>query len=198
MTTIGLIRHGITDWNESNRAQGWTDIPLNDNGHRQADAIARRLSSEHWDLIFSSPLARARQTAEAIGKALSMNKIEHDDRLKEIYCGLIEGTTEEERLQQWGADWRSQDLGMEPYAEVAKRGIAWLHDISNTFAEQRILVISHGALIGLTLQHLLPSQYPSTHIDNASLTMLSRQHNKWTCSIYNCTDHFNRSIHYHP
>ncbi|RJE89806.1 histidine phosphatase family protein [Paenibacillus sp. 1011MAR3C5] len=194
MTTIGLIRHGITDWNECNRAQGWTDIPLNERGYSQAQAIAQRLSAEHWDIVFSSPLARARQTAEAIRKAIRINIIEHDDRLKEINCGLIEGTTEEDRLRQWGADWRSQDLGMEPYAEVAKRGITWINEISHIYANKRILVISHGAWIGLTLQHLLPAEYPSTHIDNASLTLLSQQHNQWRCTLYNCTDHFLESI----
>ncbi|MGE6575021.1 histidine phosphatase family protein [Paenibacillus xylanexedens] len=53
-TTIGLIRHGVTEWNTLSKAQGISDIPLNEEGIEQATALAKRLSSEEWDVIFSS------------------------------------------------------------------------------------------------------------------------------------------------
>lgn len=62
MTTIGLIRHGVTDWNELGMAQGITDIPLNQAGFKQAEALAKRVSKDCWDIVFSSPLKRALQT----------------------------------------------------------------------------------------------------------------------------------------
>lgn len=102
MTTIGLIRHGITDWNELGKAQGITDIPLNQAGLRQVEAIAKRVSQERWDMVFFSDLTRAFQTSEMICASLGIDSMITDVRVREIDCGLIEGTTEEERILQWG------------------------------------------------------------------------------------------------
>ncbi|GFN33546.1 histidine phosphatase family protein [Paenibacillus xylaniclasticus] len=101
-TTIGLIRHGVTEWNNLGKAQGISDIPLNGEGIQQATALANRLSSEEWDMIFSSNLTRDRQTAEIIQQSLGISSILVDERNREINCGLIEGTTEEERISNWG------------------------------------------------------------------------------------------------
>lgn len=72
MTRIGLIRHGSTAWNKEGRIQGHTDNPLDEEGLQQAEAIAERLSGEHWDYIYSSDLLRARQTAEVIAAKLGL------------------------------------------------------------------------------------------------------------------------------
>lgn len=68
MTLIGLIRHGVTDWNYEYRAQGQVDIPLNDEGRRQAELLSKRMENEEWDYIYSSDLSRALETAEIIGR----------------------------------------------------------------------------------------------------------------------------------
>jgi len=124
ITTIGLIRHGVTDWNNLGRAQGISDIPLNEEGVKQTKALANRLSKEKWDLIISSNLLRARQTAELIQKSLGTASVFTDERIREINCGLIEGTTEDERVARWGVNWREQDLGMEEIQIVAERASA--------------------------------------------------------------------------
>jgi len=188
-TTIGLIRHGVTEWNNLGKAQGISDIPLNEEGIKQATALANRLSIEEWDIIFSSNLTRARQTAEIIRQSLGVALVFTDERIREINCGLIEGTTEEERVARWGVNWREQNLGMEDFQVVAKRGITFLEELIVEHADKRILIISHGALIGLSLQHLLPQRFPKTHIDNISLTILTHINNDWACQLYNCTKH---------
>lgn len=187
-TTIGLIRHGVTEWNNLSKAQGISDIPLNEEGIEQASALAKRLSSEEWDVIFSSNLTRARQTAEIIQQCLAV-PVFTDERIREINCGLIEGTTEEERITRWGANWREQNLGMEDFKVVAKRGLAFLEKLIMEYVDKRILVISHGAFIGLSLQHLLPQHFQKTYIDNTSVTILTHTNNKWACQLYNCTKH---------
>lgn len=189
MTTIGLIRHGITEWNLLNKAQGLSDIPLNETGRKQAAVLGGRLVKEEaWDLIISSDLSRAAETAEIIGRAIQVPVL-LESRLRENDCGLIAGTTEEMRCEKWGSNWRELDLGMESFEEVGKRGAEFLEEAVRTYAGKRILIVSHGALIGLTLQQLLPEQFPDTHMENTSVTILEHEEGKWGCPLYNCTKH---------
>lgn len=188
-TTVGLIRHGVTEWNSLGKAQGISDIPLSEEGTKQAIALANRLSGEEWDIIFSSNLTRAMQTAEIIRKSLGTGAVFTDERIREINCGLIEGTTEDERIVRWGVNWREQNLDMEDFQMVAKRGLSFLKEQIVEHAEKRILIVSHGALIGLSLQNLLPQQFKKTNIDNTSLTILTYTNNDWACQLYNCTKH---------
>lgn len=190
MTIIGIVRHGITEWNLKHIAQGSADVPLNDTGRVQATAIAERLSAEEpWDMIVSSDLARAKETAEIISEKLALPISFFDTRLREMSGGQIEGTTEEQRLEKWGADWRQLDLGMETKEAVAKRGVEFIEDISAKFAGKRILMVSHGALIGSTLKEILPERFKKTNLENTSLTILEYRDSKWDCSLYNCVKH---------
>jgi 2,3-bisphosphoglycerate-dependent phosphoglycerate mutase len=192
MTTIGLIRHGITEWNSLGKAQGVSDIPLNEIGRNQATNIGDRLSlEEQWDMIITSDLSRAFETAKIIGSKIGLPISHTDERVREINCGQIEGTTEEQRVRKWGSEWRNLELGMENFEDVSKRGIDFLKDIVCTYKGKRILVVSHGALIGLTLQKLLPQKFQQTYIDNTSITILSHIEDKWDCTLYNCTRHLN-------
>lgn len=190
MTTFGLIRHGITEWNVQSKAQGISDIPLNRIGIKQAQALADRLVlEEKWDVIIASDLLRAKQTAQIIANNLKISALVIDERIREIICGEIEGTTEEERLQKWGSNWRELDLGMEKFEDVSKRGLEFLTESATTYKDKHVLIVSHGALIGLTLQRLLPEKFPSTYIENTSITILEIIENKWNCTLYNCTNH---------
>ncbi|MDP5275426.1 histidine phosphatase family protein [Chengkuizengella axinellae] len=189
MTTIGLIRHGITDWNIEEKAQGHSDIPLNEKGRIQAQRVATRLLNENWDMLISSNLSRAGETAQIIGKTLNIPTLLYDERLREINCGKIEGMTEEERVSKWGINWREADIEMEHYNDVALRGEFVLKEIINSFNGKKVLVVSHGALIGLTLQKILPLQFPKTYIDNTSITILTYINQTWKCPLYNCTNH---------
>jgi len=189
MTRIGLIRHGITDWNHLGKTQGVSNMPLNDEGISQADKLGNRLSKEEWDLIISSDLVRAKETAEIIAGKMNVPIHSFDKRIREINCGRIEGTTEEERVIRWGTNWRDLDLGMERFELVAKRGIDFIDEISNVHKDKKVLVVSHGALIGLTLQHLMPEKFPTTYIENTSITILQKSEGEWDCKLYNCTQH---------
>ncbi|MCR8644419.1 histidine phosphatase family protein [Paenibacillus sp. N1-5-1-14] len=188
MTRVGLIRHGITDWNIERRAQGHTDIPLNSEGLNQAEKLAKRLMSEPWDVIYSSDLSRAYLTAQKIADHKGM-KITADQRLREMYCGLIEGTIEEDRINKWGADWRSLDLDIEKDEEVATRGYKVFTDIAANHPNQNVLIVSHGALIGFSLKKLIPHVNTQAHLGNTSLTILTSTNNEWDCERYNCTEH---------
>ncbi|WP_201714638.1 histidine phosphatase family protein [Rossellomorea arthrocnemi] len=190
MTTIGLIRHGITEWNTLGKAQGVSDIPLNEIGRKQASDMGDRLSQEEkWDMIITSDLSRAIETAKIIGSKIDLPISHTDERVREINCGEIEGTTEEERVKLWGGKWHHLELGMEKFEDVSNRGRDFLEDIVCTYKGKRILVVSHGALIGLTLQQLLPQKFQKTYINNTSITILNNTEEKWDCILYNCTKH---------
>lgn len=68
MTRLILVRHGQSTWNAQGRIQGWADPPLDDTGQEQARRLAQRLAAEEHTIsaLYSSPLLRARQTAEAL------------------------------------------------------------------------------------------------------------------------------------
>lgn len=188
MTQIGFIRHGITDWNIEKRAQGQTDIPLNETGRKQAKALANRLQHEHWDVMYSSDLSRAAETANIVAQALGLT-VHTDKRLREMSCGLLEGTTVEERIEKWGADWNQLQLGVESDDAIAQRGLSFIEYINQRYPNQKILIVSHGAYVGKTLKKLIPHVDTEEHLHNTSLTILHFQNNNWDCSLYNCVKH---------
>lgn len=89
---IYLIRHGETDWNVKRLLQGRTDIPLNQKGLDLANITAKGLKDVPFDIIFTSPLQRAKETALAIADGRDVEVVE-DARLIEISFGGYEGTS---------------------------------------------------------------------------------------------------------
>jgi broad specificity phosphatase PhoE len=85
-----LIKHGETDWEAEKKVLGIEDVPLNERGKKQAELLARRLSRENFKSIYSSPLERARYTAELIAKDFNL-EVQYQDDLKEFNFGKIAG-----------------------------------------------------------------------------------------------------------
>ena len=187
---IGLIRHGETEWNAVGRIQGQTDISLNEAGIRQARALAARLKAEDrvWDAVVSSDLKRARETARILADALGIPLLPPDPRIRERSFGLAEGTTEEERLRRWGADWRSRDVGQESDDSVQKRGLAFIADWQARSPEIRLLVVSHGSILAVLLRALC-SDLEDRRIGNMSLSILESAGSDWRVLLQNCSKH---------
>jgi probable phosphoglycerate mutase len=151
-----LIRHGETDWNREGRYQGRTDVPLSAEGQRQVAALATRLATTPIALAVSSPLARARVTAEAIVSARGI-PLGFDPRLVEISHGQWEGKlaseveqTHPELLRQWKTE-PDGDLAAGPDAEslgeVTARAWAALADVASRLrSDQTALVVAHDAV----------------------------------------------------
>lgn len=91
MTEICLVRHGQTDWNFQEIIQGREDIPLNEVGKKQASQSAAALQAEAWDVIISSPLIRAQETAKEIAEATGLQSILLDERFVERNFGEASG-----------------------------------------------------------------------------------------------------------
>ena len=84
-----VVRHGTTAWNEEGKVQGITDIPLSQKGIEEAELLKKEIDNLHFDVVISSPLIRARQTAKIlVGNTLPINT---DDRIRERDWGFNEG-----------------------------------------------------------------------------------------------------------
>lgn len=188
MTKIALIRHGSTAWNKEKRAQGSSDIPLDEEGKTDARKLAARLHKETWDVLYSSPLERAKQTAEYISDKVGL-AIQFDSRIVEASGGQIEGTTEPERIEKWGEDWRSLDLGIETPGSVVSRGMSFIDDVLEKHKGKKVIVVSHGALISHLLRELDSGNVKDEHMKNTSLSEIHLRDDQWFCDRFNCTIH---------
>ena len=141
MTTLLLIRHGETDWNAEGRLQGHTDRPLSDYGRRQAQQLGDQLKNEELEdegleAIYSSDLARARETAEIVGERLGL-PVGLDADLREKDWGNWEGLTSVERD-------RVEFVGESTEAHQ-ERTLRALRRLSERHpGDARILVVTHG------------------------------------------------------
>jgi broad specificity phosphatase PhoE len=133
--TVVLTRHGLTDRSEPEQHLGQhIDISLNAAGRRQADSLSRRLAAVRFDRVISSPLFRAQETAEILGRGA---RVETDPRLKEMDYGAWEGQTYEQIEASDGAFRREWELapdrlacpGGEAGNDVAERVRAFLDDL---------------------------------------------------------------------
>ncbi len=193
LTTICLVRHGETDWNYTRRYQGWTDIPLNAVGLEQAEVVARAIGNERWDAIVSSPLARAKATADAIAQALGIDEIEEDGDLRERGYGEAEGLTLEEREAKWqGADWP----GLEPWETMAARAMGAIDRIVGRHAGERVLVVCHGGLINAVLTAVSGGEHGSgiTIILNTARTTILHDGAGWTLETVTDASHLELAL----
>jgi glucosyl-3-phosphoglycerate phosphatase len=158
-----LVRHGETDWNAEERAQGHADVPLNAVGHAQAETVAHALATFEPTRLWSSDLARALQTAEHVSTATGL-VVEPDARLREYDVGKRSGLTLVEfaaTYPQEYAAWESEDRsrlvpGEETTEQVRDRVVPALSDclVSLGPGETGIVVL-HGACLKVGLFGLL-------------------------------------------
>lgn len=192
MTTIGFIRHGVTAWNKEGRAQGTTDVPLDDEGVLMAERVAERMEKEQWDIIYTSHLIREKRTAEIIAEKKPSIDFRVDKRLGEIGGGIIEGTTENERVVKWGQNWREQEMGFEKEEVIIARGMSFIEDIKKAHKGKKILVVSHGGFLARILYALIPDGEFSKDIGNTSLTIVELQDEANHCHLFNCMKHLEK------
>ena len=151
-TTILLARHGETDWNRERRVQGHTDRPLNEVGRAQARALADRLAAEPIEAVYSSDLARARETAHIVAEPRGLTVVAVPE-LREKNFGTWEGLTDEEIVARFpeaaGGQWGDGETSEQVAARIlrALRGIAAAHPAGH------VLVVSHGGALRAVLRH---------------------------------------------
>ncbi|MCF3140646.1 histidine phosphatase family protein [Paenarthrobacter sp. AR 02] len=166
-TTFALVRHGQTDWNAERRLQGSTDIPLNDVGRGQARDAVAALSDRQWDVVVSSPLGRAAETAEIIAEGLGLTVSRLVPDLIERSFGPAEGLQAGPELEALRIPGGFR--GGESDDDAATRGLAALESLASEFAGKRVLVVAHGTLIRLTLNRAIGRTLDS--VQNAVLNL---------------------------
>lgn len=149
------VRHGRTAWNAERRFQGQTDVPLDEEGLAQAQALAAHLAGEHFDLAVSSDLIRARATAERICRGRDL-ELEFTPDLREMRFGAWEGLTWDEIVRRWPElDERYEKSprtytaeGGESWEDVCARVERLLRRVAARLTPQgRALIVCHAGVL---------------------------------------------------
>jgi len=198
VTTLYLVRHGVTVGGEQRRYKGSIDVPLSEEGWAQAEKsaefirgdIQRRTEKAHQDdrtpsqlsAVYASPLSRAFRTAEAICAPLGMHPVVYPD-LRERHFGVWEGMTFSEIKEQYPEEfsaWAHNPLdhaptGGETTREVESRCIRALNDLLERHKGQSLILVAHGGVNRVILCNIMG--LPLEHIfrieqDNAAVNII--------------------------
>jgi alpha-ribazole phosphatase len=174
---IVLVRHGRTALNAAGRLQGHVDEPLDDVGREQARRLAARLVPllDEDDVVISSPLVRARDTAAVLGREARV-----DERWIEMSYGVFDGVPQGDVAPEVWAQWRSDPHfapdGGESLMAVTERVHRACDDLRDLAADRRVVVVSHVSPIKAAIAWALGTD-PTTswrmHLDTAAVTRIS-------------------------
>lgn len=152
---IAFVRHGRTSWNAERRLQGRTELPLDDIGREQAANAGRTLAQWRWSGVISSPLLRARQTAELIAAALALPAPGCDDGLIERDYGAAEGVTVQDAAERWpDGEYPGAESAL---ALAARAGSAFDRLLAQ---DQPLVVVGHGAFLRAGVETVTGRRFP--------------------------------------
>ncbi len=183
MSTLYLVRHGITQANKENRFAGRTGEELHAEGIEQIRQLGERLSVKNITAIYCGPAKRTVQSAEILGSLLKAPVLPVAE-LDEIYIPHWDGLTKDEIRQQYGAqypNWLSkpQEFNLpecETLAQVQKRAVEALGQIFSEGPKQNVLLVSHLIVLRclvLYFKGLAISDFRSIKIENGSIIQVS-------------------------
>lgn len=190
---IYLIRHGETDYNKYHKLQGWSDIPLNENGIELAKQTAEGMKDISFDYVFSSPLDRAIKTAEIIVGDKNVT-IEKDDRLKEINLAAYEGIDKSlvdndvnHPMHNYFSNpgqYNPTD-GPESFDDVKKRVDEFLNEkvIPLEKKYQKILIVGHGCMNHCIINPILGignDNFRKVQLPNCAVSIISLENGKFS------------------
>lgn len=182
MTEFFLVRHAINDWVSTGRLAGWTPgVYLNGDGKKQAAALGESLANRHLAAIYSSPLERTMETAEAIAARYDGLTVQRLEGVGEVRYGAWQGEKlsklRREKLwylvQQYPS--RVQFPGGEAIRQAQARAVDALETLAVRHPNQRVAVVSHSDVIKLIVAHYLGAHidfFQRIEISPASLTIL--------------------------
>jgi probable phosphoglycerate mutase len=199
ITPMVLLRHGETTWNREGRVQGQTDSPLSMLGRAQADATARVLCGEGVDALVASDLGRTRDTAEAIARVTGLS-MHLDARLRERSYGDLEGHTWVEVEQRFPEAWQRMTArdptfappGGESANAFRDRVIAALTDLADAHQGRRVVVVTHGGVVGVMYRHVMHIPLDARReyaLLNASINRFRYVEARWILDVWGDVSH---------
>ena len=199
MKKIYLIRHGESQWNTLKKIQGQKDIPLTNKGREQAALAGKKLSEMNIDVIYSSDLKRASETANIIGKIIGIEPI-YNKNLREINFGIWEGLSNDSMNHKYREEvylWRKEPeklniQGAENLYQVQKRTMNFLNPILTNEKDENILIVSHGVTLKTIILNILNMDliyFKNLTIDNTGLSIIEfREYNR-VLKLFNDISH---------
>jgi len=204
MTTlkrIVFIRPGETEWNLVGRFQGWVAVPLNEHGKVQAQRLANFIRHIGLSKLYTSDLARAKQTADILAKALGF-EVTVDQRLREQNVGVWQGLTVPEMHGWYPEDHAELQADPENFVipagesrkQVRDRAVAALQDYmtaAETTGREAIGILSHTTTIRLLLDELMAEPVDvESKFGNTSVTTVARaEDDAWRVTVSNDVMH---------
>ena len=169
-----VVRHGKTEWNLENRCQGISDIPLVQEGRDAALELQPLVSSLNIDVVISSPLSRAVDTAKILTNGTIPINI--DDRLTERNWGMNEGMVVDEvdQVDCWDVVLNTNVQGIERVQDFMARISSFLEDIKVKYSDKKVLVVAHSAVLRVIhyLLGTIPSDGDLTKIEIPNLRII--------------------------
>jgi len=199
MKKIFFIRHGESEWNILHKIQGQKNVPLTDNGREQAKQLGNRLINENIDIIYTSDLSRALETANTISKFIRRPAIKSKE-IREINFGPWEGMTLEEikkGYKQEYCKWLKEPHKLklddgETLEMLEKRAMGFVNDILNNNNSKNIAIVSHSATLKVIILNLLGignSYYKNITLKNVSVSIIERRDYNNVLTLLNDTSH---------
>ena len=169
-----VVRHGETIWNVEKRVQGITDIPLTEKGRKEAEELQELISTLNIDVVISSPLERARETAEIlIDSKLPINT---DDRIKERDWGMNEGAliSEVDRWVCWDVILNTKVQNIECIQDFMDRVSNFIEEIKIKHQDKNVLIVTHSAVSRVIhyLLGIIPEDGDLSKIDIPNLRII--------------------------
>ncbi|MCG6950905.1 MAG: histidine phosphatase family protein [Betaproteobacteria bacterium] len=188
-TTLVLVRHGETAWNAEGRVQGQTDVPLNEVGRAQAQALAPVLAAERIDAIYSSDLLRVRETAQPTAGVLGL-AVSLDAGLRERHYGMFETLTYVECRERFPVEFerfRQKEPGFdfgsgESLQTFYARALATVAAIAARHAGETVLVFTHGGVLEMLYREATARGLRSARdfaIPNAAINRFEFADGRW-------------------
>jgi probable phosphoglycerate mutase len=207
MTTIlYLVRHGETAWNVEGRWQGHADVPLSTRGQQQARLVAEHLAAQNvtFDVIYSSDLSRAYQTAWEIGSAVRV-AVQLLPSLREIDLGSWSGLTRSEVRARFPVEYALMEQGQdiprgeaETEAALFKRVTETIEAMIAQHSGETLCLVTHGGPIRALLKYAHQKNPAAAaahhdHIGNTAITVLHCEADHWRVVAYNTMEHLEQA-----
>lgn len=201
MGKIYITRHGETEWNTVKRMQGQNNSPLTELGRKQATWLYNRLKETKIDIVYSSSLPRALETAYLLKGERDIDVVS-TDALQEIYLGSWQGClaseVEKNFPEQHRCFWYEPEsyvpVDGESFDSLITRVSEWFQEILEKNADKNILIVSHAIVLKALINYInrgeVKTLWEGPHFKPTSLTIIEHNNNQFNIELLADTTHY--------